>query len=52
MVAVLQAWSKGTTTEHLLNLSFVVLFGCGALWGARTLLGRRGKAPAKFKTEN
>ena len=39
LVAVLQAWSKGTTTEHLFNLFFISVFGFGALWGVRTLFG-------------
>jgi hypothetical protein len=36
---VLQGWSKASTTEHWLNLFFVVVFGCGALWGSRRLFG-------------
>jgi len=38
---VLQAWSKGTLNQHLIQLSFVLAFGFGALWGVRTLLGPR-----------
>jgi hypothetical protein len=34
---VLQAWSKGSTTQHLVNLAFVLMFGVAAVWGFRTI---------------
>jgi len=34
---VLQGWSKGNTTDHLINITFVVIFGMGAVWGAQRL---------------
>jgi hypothetical protein len=41
VIAVLQAWSKGTTPQHLMNLFFILAFGVGALWGVRTLFWLR-----------
>ena len=32
---MLQGWSKNTTTDHLVGIGFLILFGAGAAWGLR-----------------
>jgi hypothetical protein len=39
MVAVLQGWSKSTSTDHVFGLAFIGVFGVAAAWGVRTLFG-------------
>jgi hypothetical protein len=39
VVAVLQGWSKGTTTDHFVGAAFMAVLGVAAAWGVRTLFG-------------
>jgi len=39
MIAVLQGWSKASTTDHFIGLAFIAVFGVAAAWGVRMLLG-------------
>jgi hypothetical protein len=39
VVAVLQGWSKGSTTDHFISCTFIAVFGVAAAWGVRTLFG-------------
>jgi hypothetical protein len=39
VVAVLQGWSKGSTTDHFISFAFIAAFGFAGAWGVRTLFG-------------
>ncbi len=39
MVAVLQGWSKSATTDRMIGVAFMAVFGVAAAWGVRTLFG-------------
>ncbi|HZQ23704.1 MAG TPA: hypothetical protein VFA89_13010 [Terriglobales bacterium] len=40
MVAVLQGWSKADLSGRLVGVTFIVVLGLAAFWGARTLILR------------
>ena len=37
VIAVLQGWSQGKTSDHVIGLAFIAVFGIAAAWGVRTL---------------
>ena len=37
VIAVLQGWSKSTSSDHVIGAAFIVVLGIAAAWGLRTL---------------